>query len=170
MNYRVSISASPPLPFLIPFFTLSITAFFALCFNPQGWNRIGLPGSIQGYVGQNGAARMVSFAAHGIFGVDLHADFHGGSAHIIHGRIQDGDLSKSYGGMEFETLHRGRHNRPLAMPECDDGRNHIDPMHDPAAEDVSQRIRVIGEDNLERIGGRFRDRFFFHKRHENILT
>lgn len=72
---------------------------------------------------------MNPLAGQSVFGVDLHADFHGAFPRIVHPGLQDDQEAESNRNMEIEPLHRGGDDRLAAVPVGDDGANHVDPVH-----------------------------------------
>jgi hypothetical protein len=55
---------------------------------------------------------------------------------------------------ELQTVHGGRDHEAARVPVAGDRAGDVDEVHDRAAEDVAERIRVVGQDDLHHLGGR----------------
>ena len=75
----------------------------------------------------------------------------------VYGRLQAEQITDVNWSEKVDVIHRGRHYVASAMPVCRHCARDIDKVHQPAAEQVVQRIGVIGQHHLRHFGNRFRD-------------
>ncbi len=84
--------------------------------------------------------------------VHLHLERRGeraGDARFEHDEIADFDRVE-----ELEVVHRGRDHRRARVPDARDRPRDVDQVHNGAAQDVAERVRVVRQHHLHHLGRR----------------
>src|SRR3569833_1467912 len=126
------------------------------------WNLLPSTVLIYSYEHQVSACDMEVRSGLGILNPDFHTDFEGCIEGAIDAGLQNEQIAYVDGLDEIDMVHRCcDHMRP-GVPICRDRSGEIDEVHEAAAEQVAERVCIVGEDDLSHLG--LRAGYGTHKR------
>src|SRR5205807_8843927 len=100
------------------------------------------------------AARQLTTAGQGFFGEDVDLDFERGLKRAGDVRLQDDQVANFDRMQELEVVDRGRDEEAPRVTMARDRPGNVDEVHDRTAQDEAQRIGIVGQHDLDHLGGR----------------
>src|SRR5262249_31886934 len=85
--------------------------------------------------------------------IDLHLERRGEDAGDA--RLQDDEVADLDRVQELQIVDGGRNEQRARVAVAGDGAGDVDEVHDRAAEDVAERVRVVRQHDLHHLGRRF---------------
>ena len=83
---------------------------------------------------------------------DFHTDLKGRVEGAIDAGLEDEQIADVHGLNEIDVIHRSRDDVGARVAIGGDGAGEIDEVHQATAEEVAERVGVVGEDNLSHFG------------------
>ena len=88
----------------------------------------------------------------------FHSNFHGGMECAIHGGFQDQQITNVHGREKINMVHGCGHHIAARMAVRGEGSGYVNQVHEASAEQIAQRICVIGQNHLCHLRLRISDR------------
>jgi hypothetical protein len=92
--------------------------------------------------------RVRDYASDWIFGQHFDSDLHARAPDVVHARIELDNLAYVYRRSERHRIYAERHAGMLRMPHRTDRCDLVDELHDDAAVDRAEHVRVLGHHEL----------------------
>lgn len=125
------------------------------------WDEDLLAGAIDGDEGEVGGGDVAEYLrlpfVQDVFDHDTDAHLHGGAEGAVHAGFEDEDVTDTDGGDEVEVVHARRDADGAGVAEGGHGGGEVDVLHQTAAEEVAEGVRVGGKDDLGALGLRVGD-------------
>ena len=102
---------------------------------------------------RNARARHLARAGQRFLREHIHLHFERRRERAGHARLQDDQVADLDRVEELEVVDGRRHQQRAGVAMAGDGAGDVDQVHDGAAEDEPERVRVVGEHDLHHFGG-----------------
>ncbi len=128
----------------------------------QRRHRFGLAVVVQRHEGQVGVAGQLALTGLNLFREDLDFHFQRRLEHAGHARLEDDQVADLDRMDEVERVDARREGERVGVAVTGDGAGDVDQMHHRAAENEAERIGVVRQDDLDRLGRGVLPTFCFH--------
>jgi hypothetical protein len=144
---------------------LSIPVLLFCSLHDKRRNGCGPPIGINRHIGYKSRTRLPPAIGDVVLEVNLHFYFHGSVEGPGDLGSQENDLTDADRVQEIERVDGNSYDVTLAVAMRGNGPGHIHQMHDLSAQNITERVRVIRENDFHHFRSRMIDRsalLFFH--------
>src|SRR5581483_5323125 len=125
-----------------------ITPLFLFSFGNHRRYRNMMPVPVHCHIGYIGGAHVAFGSGNLIFHPDFDSSFHRSIECAIDGRTQDQQVTYVHGREKIKVLDAGGYHITARVPMASQGAGEIDEVHQPSAEQIAQRVGVVGQNDL----------------------
>ena len=103
---------------------------------------------VDGHKDQEGTGHVQNLARLSVFRPHLHAHLHRGGKCAVDAGLERDQVAQVHRLDEVDVVHRGGHNVGARVPVGGHCASHINEVHQPSAQQIAQRVGVVGQDEL----------------------
>ena len=108
--------------------------------------------TVDGDEGEVGRTYMATFTGDVALNPHLYAGLHGGVEGAVDGRAEDDEVADMNGNEEVEVIDRSGDDVALGVAMGGESSGDIDPVHEAAAKEGSERVRIVRHDDFDHFG------------------